>query len=586
MTKENSLKVLVAISILFSGATSLINEFILSSLSSMIVGNSFVMIMLTIGIMLFGTGFGSLAQGLISERYLMKKFMRLELTLTIVGGFSPLLIYFLSAYFDSQFTIALDLSIFFLGFLIGFEIPLLIRVIQSFNAELKTSLSIIFSSDYFGAFLGTLLWVYYLLPNYTFTEVGFIVVATNLMFASITYIFYLRNREYFENLSFENKKTSLNEEIVILKALGKNSLPEEAILRDLEIEENKESLFIFLLKVIFVYILLAVGFHYNKDIVIHLEQKLYKDRIVVNETTKYQHLVLTHNKNIDDYSLYINGSLQFSSKDKDRYHDLLVHPAVKIFNPSKVLIIGGGDGLVAHELQKYKNIEISLVDLDPDMIKLSQSNKHLRALNHGAFDNINVIDTSGVSLGALSIEKDKNTDEVYSRVNLYHIDASKFMMSIKNKQWDLIIVDLPDPSSPELTKLYSKQFYTSIRSSLTSNGGIVIQSTSPYHAKESFLMIGRTIRAAGFNNVLPYHINVPSFGDWGFHIAAKSNLNLKEEFLKIENFDVSLTYLNKDILQSSLAFGVNELTTEDERINEVTYPVLLDVYQNNPWLAM
>ena len=98
------------------------------------------------------------------------------------------------------------------------------------------------------------------------------------------------------------------------------------------------------------------------------------------------------------------------------------------------------------------------------------------------------------------------------------VDADTFLRDADAKFWDVIIIDLPDPSSVELFKLYSIEFYRKVARVLAPGGAVAVQSTSPYHAREAFLTIGRTIRAAGLQT-LPYRVNVPSFGDWGFTLA-------------------------------------------------------------------
>jgi hypothetical protein len=56
------------------------------------------------------------------------------------------------------------------------------------------------------------------------------------------------------------------------------------------------------------------------------EHGLFGDEIVYATTTPYQRLVITRWK--DDLRLYINGNLQFSSRDEYRYHEALVHPVL------------------------------------------------------------------------------------------------------------------------------------------------------------------------------------------------------------------------------------------------------------------
>ena len=51
--------------------------------------------------------------------------------------------------------------------------------------------------------------------------------------------------------------------------------------------------------------------------------------------------------------------------------------------------------------------------------------------------------------------------------------------------FDLIIVDLPDPNSESLNKLYSNIFYRMCGNHLKDDGVMVVQSTSPYYATKA-----------------------------------------------------------------------------------------------------
>jgi spermidine synthase len=46
----------------------------------------------------------------------------------------------------------------------------------------------------------------------------------------------------------------------------------------------------------------------------------------------------------------------------------------------------------------------------------------------------------------------------------------------------------------------------------------VVQSTSPLFARQSYWCIVETLKQAGLRTY-PYHVYVPSFGEWGFVLA-------------------------------------------------------------------
>ena len=117
-------------------------------------------------------------------------------------------------------------------------------------------------------------------------------------------------------------------------------------------------------------VLMAAGMLFSENLAGQVEQGLYRDKVILAEQTPYQKLVLTRHK--DDVRLFINGNIQFSSKDEYRYHEALVHvPMAAAKRKERVLILGGGDGLAVRELLKYPEIsDIVLVDLDPEVVKM------------------------------------------------------------------------------------------------------------------------------------------------------------------------------------------------------------------------
>jgi spermidine synthase len=327
-------------------------------------------------------------------------------------------------------------------------------------------------------------------------------------------------------------------------------------------------------------------------------------------TSKYQHLVLTKNVKQGDLRLYINGNTQFSSLDEVRYHELLVHPAMNLAKKiDHILILGGGDGLALREVLKFKQVKkVTLVDLDPQMVKLASSNPYLRQLNQNAFADARVQSLSSNALSDsdktsiyLQTKATKSAIEWVAQVDVFHLDADQFIRQLYQNNlnqpessqqnlshtWDVVIIDFPDPSSIELAKLYSKEFYYKLKKILSRDALIAVQSTSPYHAKDAFIAISETIKSADFD-VLPYHQNIPSFGDWGFNLAW-SNRHLSKEIRNkinnLESLNSKTNFLTAGLLRASLVFGKNELTTDNKCINTLMQPCLLNLYQNYSWLG-
>src|SRR5262249_20289948 len=158
----------------------------------------------------------------------------------------------------------------------------------------------------------------------------------------------------------------------------------------------------------------------------------------------------------------------------------------------RVLVLGGGDGLAVREILKYPQIEkITLVDLDPEMTSLFSRLPMLTALNQSSLTS--------------------------PRVQVTNSDAFPWVDS-NTDSFDFIVIDFPDPTNYSIGKLYTTAFYRAVARHLSTQGFLVVQSTSPMFARDSFWCIAETLHQAGLQT-FPYHLYVPSFGEWGFILA-------------------------------------------------------------------
>ncbi|MBU8849997.1 MAG: polyamine aminopropyltransferase [Desulfobacterales bacterium] len=537
-----------------SGACGIILEYIQASLASMILGNSFEQWAMVIGLMLFWMGFGSLIQAQISKKHLIYTFIAVETALALVGGFSPTLTY-ISYGYTAHYSLVLYFFVSFIGIMIGLEIPIIIRINNDFSKELSTNLGNILSADYLGSLIGSLIFVFIFLRFTPITEAAFLTAGANFFLAFITFIYFSK------------------------KGLVKTG---------------------FLIPFIMLITFCAVSYGYlnNRDWNLKIEQPLYDDPIILSKTTRYQHIVITHYKPFDEVRLFLNGNLQFCSTDEQRYHEPMVHPVMNIVPiKERVLILGGGDGCALREVLKYKDVkEVLLVDLDPEMTRLAKTHPVLKRINQDAFKDTRLVTMAGKGVvpgidKRLYIETNKrnqHTKQPETRkladVKVMNVDADKFLSAVAGF-WDVIIIDLPDPSTPELTKLYTREFYKKIRRHLSQHGMMVAQATSPYLAKESFLCIGRTIESANLS-ILAFHENVPSFGDWGWYLAWHPNMQKKKIMDKIKhlNIDVPTRFITPEIFRSELVFGKDALTTTNRQINTILHPALLTIYNHESWL--
>jgi len=263
---------------------------------------------------------------------------------------------------------------------------------------------------------------------------------------------------------------------------------------------------------------------------------IYADDIIHAETTAYQRIVVTRWR--DDIRLFLNQNLQFSSQDEYRYHEALVHPGLAALpGARRVLVLGGGDGLALREILKYPQLEsVTLVDLDPAMTKLFSSAPLLRQLN-------------GDSLSA-------------PRVKVVNADAARWLED-SSETFDFVVADFPDPSSYAVGKLYSTGFYRLLQKHLAARGLLVVQTTSPFYARQSFWTVAATLEEVGFQ-VAPYHALVPSFGEWGFILAGR------QPYAPPAQYPVATRFLTAAITADLFRFPADmaRVAAEPNRLND------------------
>jgi spermidine synthase len=401
-----------------------------------------------IGVYLFAMGIGSYLSKFI-RRNEVGVFIQVELLVGLVGGCSAALLFLLFAQVSS-FRVLLYAIVTVIGVLVGLEVPLLLRILKD-RLEFKELVSQVFTFDYVGALLASLLFPLVLVPHLGLVRSSFMFGALNAAVALVTLRMLRRHVAW------------------------ARSLQTAACL---------------------VLAVLAVGFLLSEKLLAWSEKSAYADTVIFARSTPYQRIVLTRDGS--DVRLHLNGNLQFSGRDEYRYHEALVHPGLaRLAEPRDVLVLGGGDGLAVREVLKYPSVtNVTLVDLDPEMTRLFSTQEILVRLNQSSLRS--------------------------PRVHVINADAFTWLRSNSNR-FDFIVADFPDPSNFSLGKLYTTAFYTRSATALRPGGAMVIQCTSPWVARRAFWCIDATLQCSGFLTQ-PYHLYVPSFGEWGFILAFRDPL--------------------------------------------------------------
>jgi spermidine synthase len=432
---------LLFLTIFVVATCGLIYELVAGTLASYLLGDSITQFSTVIGTYLFAMGVGSWLSKYIKEN-IIEVFIKIEILIGLIGGLSSAVLFLLFAY-GAYFQFSLYFLVTLTGIFVGLEIPLIMRILND-KYEFKDLISKVFTFDYIGALLASIIFPILLVPYLNLIRTSALFGIFNVGLALYLVYFF-------------------------------------------RIELRRPTL-LFIYGVIAGFVLLF-AFVFSRMITDVSEAQLYGENVIFSKNSKYQRIAITRNRNA--YCLYLNNHLQFNSGDEYRYHEALVHPlATSAKQFENILILGGGDGFVARECLKYSSVKsITLIDLDPELTKLFKTNYILNGLNKASLKN--------------------------DKVTVHNSDAFSWLTQQNNTSYDAIFIDFPDPSNFSVGKLYTLTFFRLLQRVMHSNTKVVIQSTSPLSAKESFWLVNSTIRHAGLKTV-PYHCYVPSFGEWGF----------------------------------------------------------------------
>jgi len=453
-TSARPAEVALLASVFVVAACGLVYELAAGTLASYLLGDSILQFSTVIGTYLFAMGVGSYLSRFF-ERQLIAHFLRIELLVGLVGGLMPAALFALQSLAAPSFRFALYAMVLLVGILVGLEIPLVMRILKQqlrgSGAErqgLKNLVSQVLTFDYLGALAVSIAFPLLLVPQLGLIRTG---VFFGLLNAAVAVWALWLFRGQLRQLSAHALGCALVVAALLAALAGADRITTWA------------------------------------------EDRFYADSVLYSETSAYQRVVVTSSK--QGVRLFLNGNLQFHSRDEYRYHEALVHPAMAAHGaPRQVLVLGGGDGMAVREVLKYASVEqVTLVELDPHMTQLFSTQPLLRQLN---------------------------ADSLLSP-KLRIVNADAFAWLEQNAaSFDVIVVDFPDPTNFSIGKLYTSSFYRLIDQHLNASGYAVVQTTSPLIARKSFWTVATTIEAAGLTTT-PYHAHVPSFGEWGFMLASR-----------------------------------------------------------------
>lgn len=487
------------LSILVVALCGIAYQLIISTVSSYLLGNSVYQFSLTIGFFMFSMGVGSYLSKMLGEDLLLN-FISVEIAISLVGGVCSLLLLMTFPFARALYETTMFGLIFVIGALVGMEIPILTGILTH-KQSIKDSIANVMSLDYLGALIGAVAFPLFLLPHLGLIRSSFAIGLINILTALINIWFF------------------------------RHDLKSPRLLAGIAVA---------------VLAVLVTFTAFGSQLTSFAEKHLYFDQVIYQKQTQYQRIVVTESVAHNDTRLFIDGHIQFSSRDEYRYHESLVHPVMsQPGDRSRVLVLGGGDGLAIREILKYEDVDrIDLVDIDPEMTRISRSLPMLAKMNEHSLDD--------------------------PRVSVHNEDAFNFINQ-PGVLYDRVIIDMPDPHNEAINKLYSREFYTMIRKRMTPEALVVTQSSSPFFTRRTFWSIRNTLDSI-FNDTTSYQISIPSFGLWGFNMASAGS-----DIPEAVEFNVPTKYMTAEVMRAATVFG-KDTQPLDVPVNSILEPRLYQLY--------
>lgn len=487
----------------------------------------------TIGLFLLGLGFGTFQSSRVKAP--RRALIVVEIALTFLGTMTFLILTALSTFWMTTFWISDSLRgshwafvllapiAFLIGYLSGFELPLLLRCWP----EAK-SIGRPLSLSYAGALLAGFVVPLILLPHCG--------VAGSLIVTALLNLFGLGF------LLFRTSKRTV--------AIGAAAFLALALLIRVSLTWDRIGEQVFLKSY---YMQLRLD-NYHFATFKNFFKALSSSGPILRVTSAYQFIdLVTENSTApmfkqNNFTLYLNRKPQFSSDSWKTYHQSLIYGAFNLAqaNPSSVLILGGGDGILASQLLKKTQVKhITLVELDPTMIKLAKTQPEMLDINGDIFDD--------------------------PRVHLVIDDAFKYLHRT-NKTYDAVFIDFPYPNSFELSRVFSVEFYTALRQRLAPHAFIAMDAPIWYNLDENtptykpHEILFNTLQAAGFRSIKAFGPIEP------FLVATPDQRVLKFHYRQFPPDMADRTFVN----MTSLDFLVEPWKRDASKENSVYHPQRFD----------
>jgi len=272
-------------------------------------------------------------------------------------------------------------------------------------------------------------------------------------------------------------------------------------------------------------------------------------KVVYKGNSPYGSLVVT--EQAGQYNFIHNGVPLFSTHNIGQVEETVHYAMCQRPQAETVLLIAGGISGTAREILKYGVPQVDYVELDPLIIDVGR-----KYLGHDMGAAVNVIATDG-----------------------------RLFVKRARKQYDVVIADVPDPSTSQLNRFYTYEFFTEAKRVLTDDGVLALSlgHYENYVSPELANLIGvahRTLKQV-FKNVLI----IP--GGQVFFLASDGQL-YPDIAGRLEGIGMQLQLVNRSYLRGMLTperiADMRRCISQDTPVNRDFNPVLY-YYHLRHWIS-
>jgi len=152
---------------------------------------------------------------------------------------------------------------------------------------------------------------------------------------------------------------------------------------------------------------------------------------------------------------------------------------------TRVLLVGGGDHIATNRLRDH-NVTVEQVDLDGEFLNYTKDHSYFQQYHDDAYE--------------------------YDRLTIHRTDALTYLRNT-DRNYDLVLLDLPGARNDDMLPVYSTEFYRLLRGHLTDDGVVATWGYARGPFATHYKAYMNTVATAGFDRHVTYNAWDDTDGD-------------------------------------------------------------------------